>query len=130
MNDDFEIGPKICYVSSLLILQYLKFFIINRFTESHLLSVVMITDIIFFPPYCIERFFVQKFPISTKSTFFINGILGFINTFLMLIFNEILECKFWGLDTNLKKNINKRQAEELGINLVTMSSGDDFPDYE
>ena len=130
MYEDFKIGPKIFYISTLLILQYLKFFIINRFTESHLLSVVMIADIIYFPLYCLERFSVQKFSISTESTFYINGSLGFINTFLMLIFNEILECKFWGLDTNLKKNINKRQAEELDIDLVVRNSGSDEPDSE
>lgn len=30
----------------------------------------------------------------------------------MLIFNEILELKFWGLNTNLISNINKRQKKD------------------
>ena len=30
----------------------------------------------------------------------------------MLIFNEILELKFWGLNTNLISNINKRQQKD------------------
>ena len=30
----------------------------------------------------------------------------------MLVFNEILECKFLGLNTNLKRNINKRQNDD------------------
>ena len=113
MYEPFDICPKILYIISLLVLQYLKIIVINRFTENHLLSVVMITDIIYFPFYMIERFWVQKFSISTYSTFCINSSLGFINTLLMLIFNEILECKFWDLDKNLKKNINKRQINEL-----------------
>ena len=75
----------------------------------------MITDIIYFPLYCMERFWVQKFNISTKSTFYFNTLIGFINSLLMLIFNEILECKFWGLDTNIKKNIHERQNEETRV---------------
>ena len=72
----------------------------------------MITDIIYFPLYCIERFGVQKFTISTPASFCANVILGFLNVLLMLIFNELLECKFFGLDENLIKNINKRQKED------------------
>jgi hypothetical protein len=30
----------------------------------------------------------------------------------MLVFNEFLECKFWGLNVNLQRNINKRQNED------------------
>ena len=112
MNDTFSIGPKILYLSSLLILQYLIMVVINHFSESHILSVVMITDIIYFPFYCIERFVIEDFGISTLKTFYFNIILGFINAILMLIFNEILECKFWGLDLNIKKNIKKRIEEE------------------
>ena len=32
---------------------------------------------------------------------------------MMLMFNEILECKFWRLNINLEKNINKRQIEDF-----------------
>ena len=113
MYEDFDIFPKILYVISLLILQYLKIIVINRFTENHILSVVMITDIIYFPFYIMEKFLIQQFPITTMSTFFINSLLGFINAFLMLIFNEILECKFCKLNYNIKKNINKRQADDI-----------------
>ena len=120
MYKPFDILPKILYVLSLLILQYLKIIVINRFTENHLLSVIMITDIIYFPFYLIEKFFFVQFPITTISTFIINSLLGFINTFLMLIFNEILECKFWNLDHNLKKNINEIQATEVdNIDFIT-----------
>ena len=126
MYEEFDKGPKILYISSLLILDYLKFFIINRFTEEHLLTVIMITDIIYFPLYCIERFWIEGFTISTKSTFYLNTLFGFINTFLVLIFNEILECKFWGLDKNLKKNISKRQDNELKINLPVLNTEEDY----
>ena len=40
----------------------------------------------------------------------------------MLIFNEILECKFWGLNTNLKKNINKRQIDDIMISLAEINT--------
>ena len=112
MKETFSIGAKILYLSSLLILQYLIMVVINHFSESHILSVVMIADIIYFPFYCIERFAIEDFGISTIKTFYLNIILGFINSILMLIFNEILECKFWGLDLNIKKNIKKRIEEE------------------
>ena len=122
MYEKFQIVPKIIYVSTLVIIQYLKMYIINRFTVNHLLSALMITDIIYFPLYCIERFEVQKFGISNIITFCFNTLLGFINVFLMLIFNEILECKFWGLNTNLKKNINKRQIDDIMISLAEINT--------
>ena len=133
MYEIFGNGQKVIYIFSLVILQYLKIYIINKFTENHILCILMITDIIYFPLYCIERFEIQEFGISTKSTFYINNILGFINLFLMLIFNEILECKFWGLDKNLKKNINKRQDKEIKIGLSDIknsSSMDEDVDEE
>ena len=117
MYEEFHNAQKAFYIISLVALQYFKIFIIIRFTESHLLSVLMLTDIIYFPLYCLERFAIQQFTISTISTFILNNLLGFINLFLMLIFNEILECKFWGINTNLKKNINKRQIDEIMISL-------------
>lgn len=112
MKDSFTNGMKTLYLGSLLFLQYLKMVVINRFSQNHILSVVMIADIIYFPFYCIERFAIEDFGISNRSTFSMNIILGFLNTLLMLVFNEILECKFWGLDQNLKKNIKKRLEEE------------------
>lgn len=120
--ENFDLFPKIVYLISLLLVQFLKIIIINKFTEHHLLSVVMIVDIIYFPFYFIEKFLVQKFHITTPSSFYLNISLGFINFFLMLIFNEILECKFLGLDTNLKKNINKRLDDELNLGLKKMNS--------
>jgi hypothetical protein len=131
MYENFEIIPKVIYLISLLLLQFLKIIIINKFTEHHLLSVVMIVDIIYFPFYLIEKFYFQQFWISTPSTFYLNASLGFINVFLMLIFNEILECKFWGLDRNLKKNINKRQDDEINLGLKEMYSNSSITtDYD
>ena len=112
MYMEFPIYQKILYIISLIILQYLIINIVRLFTSNHLLSVLMITDIIYFPFYCIERFKLQKFNISNLTSFCINVVLGFINVLLMLIFNELLECKFCGLDANLVKNIIKRQKKE------------------
>ena len=72
----------------------------------------MITDIIYFPLYCIERFAVQKFKISTFDSFILNILVGIINTILMLIFNEILELNFCGFNKHLRKNIINREENE------------------
>ena len=113
LNDEqYSLIQIIIYILSLITLQYLKIYTINKFNEKYLLVVVMIADIIIFPFYCVERFGVQKFNISTPSAFFINTALGIINAILMLIFIEILECKFWGLDTNVKRNIIERQKND------------------
>jgi hypothetical protein len=117
MYMEFDIYLKIMYVISLLLLQYLKIFTINIFTENHLLSVLMLTDIIYFPLYIIERFVIQGLTISTLSTFIINTSLGFINLFLILMFIEILECKFLELDKDLIVNINERQKQDALISL-------------
>ena len=109
MYMEFPIYQKIIYIASLLVLQYLIIYTISLFTPNHLLSALMIADILYFPLYIIERFTIQGFNISTPSSFCLNVILGFINVVLMLIFNEILEVKMFGLNSNLEKNINKRQ---------------------
>ena len=113
LNESFPLFYKILYIISLVFLEYLKIFTINQLSENHILSCLMITDIIFFPFYCIERFAIQGFGISTPSLFWLNLSVGFVNCFLILISNEILECNFWGLNTNLKINIIKRQNSEF-----------------
>lgn len=117
LNESFSIYPKILYIMSLVALEYFKFFTINQFTENHITSCLMITDIIFFPIYCLERFAVQGFNISTPKSFWTNSIAGIINCLLMLIFNEILECNFWGLNSNLKINIDLRQKDDCLYNI-------------
>ena len=112
MYTNFSIFPKMLYVITFLAIQYLKIYVINIFTENHLLPVLMITDIIYFPFYIIERFAIQNFGISIITSFIWNISLGVVNLIMILIFNEILECKFWGLNENFAKNINERQKEE------------------
>ena len=112
MYTNFSIFPKMLYVITFLVIQYLKIYVINIFTENHLLPVLMITDIIYFPFYIIERFAIQNFGISIITSFIWNISLGVVNLIMILIFNEILECKFWGLNENFAKNINERQKEE------------------
>ena len=116
LNEDFSIYMKIGYILSLVALEFAKVYTINQFSENHLLSSIMIEDILFFPFYCVERFAVQGFGISSPDCFWMNTGAGIINTFLMLIFNEILECNFWGLNTNLKRNIDMRQSEDYSNN--------------
>ena len=113
MYEDFIIVQKIFYIITTIIVQYLKVYIINENTESHFLSVAMISDVFFFPFYFIEKFGIQKFPITTSSTFYLNIIFGVMNTVLLLIFNEIIELKFCGIEKNLNKNIEKRENIEM-----------------
>ena len=112
MNDDFEIVQKIGYIFSLILVQFLKIFVINAFNQNFILASMMICDLIYFPLYAIERFFIQKEKISIFSSFVINFCIGIINVLLMLIFNEILECKFLGLNHNIKRNIDLRQNSD------------------
>ena len=109
LNEPFHIVSKILYIFSFIILAYLKIYTIQQFTENHILSTLMIVDLIYFPFYIFERLVTAHFTITTPSSFIINSVAGIVNLFLMLIFNEILELNFWGLNTNLMSNINKRQ---------------------
>ena len=113
MHDEFIIYQKIFYIITTLIVQYLKIFIIKKYSESHFLSVAMIADIFFFPLYYIEKFAIQDFSITTSSSFYVNLIFGIINPILLLIFNEIIELKFCGIEKNLNKNIDKRRKYEM-----------------
>ena len=112
MTDEFPIIEKIGYILSLILVQFLKVFTINRFSQSIILSSMMISDLIYLPLYIIERFVIQGFNISNIGSFILNSSIGVINVVLMSIFNEILECKFLGLDYNLIKNINERQNKD------------------
>ena len=112
-SEEFNVLFKIFYVLTTCINQYLKIVVINKFSEMHFLSTLMIADILLFPLYCIERFIIQKFMISTVDTFFINVSISVINSILMLIFNEILELNFCGLNKHLRKNIIKRENQEI-----------------
>ena len=91
MYEEFSIIQKIFYIITILIIQYLKIFIIYEYSESHFLTVTMIADVFFFPLYFIEKFGVQKFVITTASTFYLNIIFGVLNVFLLIIFNKLLE---------------------------------------
>ena len=110
---DYNLIQKIFYIISSLILQHCIIFTINKFNEYHLLSSIMIVDIIYFPFYCIERLVIERFRISNIISFFFNASTGIINLILLLIINEIIECNFWKLNINLKKNIIKRQKEDF-----------------
>ena len=129
-NENFYLSFKIFYVITSCFLQYLKIVIINKFDETHFLSTLMITDIFYFPLYFIERFIVQKFSISTVDIFFINIPIGVINTILMLIFNEILELNFCECNKYTRKNIIRRESQDI-LNLVENNDDDmDFSNEE
>jgi hypothetical protein len=112
-REEFSIWFKIIYTLSLVITQYLKIIVINKFSEMHFLSAMMIADIFSFLLYCFERFYIESFNISTKNTFFLNIFIYIINTLLMLVLNEILELNFCGLNLYLRKNIIIREEKEF-----------------
>ena len=126
MLDEFEFIYKIIYIITIVILQWLKIYIINIYTENHLQMIMMMVDLIYFPFYCIERFSIQKFSIFRIDSFIYNACIGILNTIFMLIFNEILECKFWGLNKDLNKNINLRQNTELTLILKRIDTESSF----
>ena len=125
MYEEFNIIQKIIYIITFIIIQYLKIFIINEYSETHFLSVLMISDVFFYPLYYIEKFAIQKFHITTISTFYLNLIVGILNSILLLIFNEIIELKFCGFDKNLIKNIEKRKNLEMNKDNYINKEDDD-----
>ena len=115
MLDNFEFIYKFIYIITLVILQWMKIYIINKFSENHLQMILMMVDLIYYPFYCIERYIIQKFVLSGLLDYISIGVIltnGLLNIIFMLIFNEILECNFWGLNKDLKKNINLRYKAE------------------
>ena len=125
LYEDFIIVQKIFYIITTLIVQYLKIYIINEYTESHLLAVAMLSDVFFFPLYFIEKFGIQKFPITTSSSFYLNLISGVMNALLLLIFIEIIELKFCGIEKDLNKNIEKRGTLEINLTNEFLKEEDD-----
>ena len=125
MLDDFEIIFIIIYIITFVILEWIKIYIINQYGEYHFPMVLMMVDLIYFPFYCIERFAIQKFSVFNIGLLLLNTIVCFINIFFMLIFNEILECNFWGLNKDLKKNINIRKDIETKENIDIYAEGND-----
>ena len=115
MYEEFPIILKILYIISFVILQYLKIEVIRQFSEGHFLSVAMITDIFCFPLYLVEKMPIQKFGISTSSSFYLNTIFGIVSTILLLIFNEIIQFKILNIDKNTNKNIDQRQEIEIQL---------------
>ena len=111
--EKFILVQQIIYIASLVIVQCLKIYLINQFTETHFLYSLMITDIIYFPFYCLERFFIQNFKINTPRSFFPNLAAVIISFFLVLIIVEILECNCCNCNLNTRKNINKRQLNDM-----------------
>ena len=127
MYEDFGIAQKIFYILTFPFFQYLKIFIIKEYNETHFLSVTMISDVFFYPLYYIEKFAVQKFPITTPSSFYLNLIFGILNAILLLIFNEIIELKFCGIEKDLNKNIEKR--ENMEMNKIILEEDDTDFDF-
>ena len=121
-REEFSIWFKIIYTLSLVITQYLKIIVINKFNEMRFLSAMMISDIFSFLLYCIERFAIEKFIISTLDTFIFNVFIYIIDVLLMLVLNEILELNFCGFNINLRKNIITRQRKEIYTLLKDLSS--------
>ena len=70
------------------------------FTPMHIIFLLMIGELFL-------SFEAEKFDAKKISSLFIIV----IELFMLLIFTEIIELHFWGLDYNTKKSINDRQYE-------------------
>ena len=57
----------------------------------------------------------------TVSLFILLEILEIIAIFAYLIYMELIELKFWDLDYDLKKNINKRSKTEYEVPIIESS---------
>ena len=113
LYDKFNLTHQSLYIISMVITQFFKVYTINQFTETHFLYTLMFADIIFFPFYCLERILIQNFEITTKSCFYVNLGAVIINSFLILIINEILECNCCNFNNNLKRSIFERQISDM-----------------
>lgn len=113
LYEKFNLTSQILYIITIVLVQYFKIYTINQFSEAHFLYTLMIADIIYFPFYCIERFFIQGFSISNSPSFFANLIFIIISFILVLIINEILECNCHNFNKDLKRSISERQFNEV-----------------
>ena len=72
-------------------------------------------------------FFLFFGPKGTKETFYLIQFIGFLFLIIgTLIYNEIIVLPFWGLDYYIRKNIIKRQKQELLDKLKKESITDDY----
>ena len=72
-------------------------------------------------------FFFIFGPEGTKETFDLIQFIGFLFLIIgTLIYNEIIVLPFWGLDYYIRKNIIKRQKQELLDKLKKESITDDY----
>lgn len=113
LYEKFDLIHKTLYIISMVITQFFKIYTINQFTETHYLYTLMIADIFFFPFYCVERLFIQTFEITTPILFRANFVAVAINSFLLLIINEILECNLCNFNNNSKRSIFERQISDM-----------------
>ena len=125
MYDEFNAIYKIIYIVSLVILEYLKIYIVNIFSENHLQMILMMVDLLYYPLYLIERFPIEGFSVFDVTSFTMNTVVGVLNIFLMLMFNEMLECNFWGLNKDLTKHIIQRQDFEKTDDIERLTAESD-----
>ena len=115
MYEDFPFRYNCCYVLSLLIVQYLKFYTISELSETHYSCSLMITDIGLFPFLKIEGYFIQNFNFKSEYliSFIFNILIGSFGIFLISFFCEIIDCDCLSFNKYIKKNIKIRQENEL-----------------
>lgn len=115
---EFDVIQKISYIISFVGLQLLKLLVIKNYNVFHLFFSIIILDILYFPFYVIERLLLphhNKLKINNKLSFSLHSSVAFISVPLMLVFIEVLELNFLGLNTNIKKNIDQRIVEDKEI---------------
>ena len=86
--------------------------IANEFTPSHVIFLLMIGEIFL------------AFKDSFDSKHIASLFIILVEIFMLLIFTEIIELNFWGLDYNTKKNIRERERSVTALDSKSDDSGE------
>jgi hypothetical protein len=101
--------------------KYWILFFIRIFLNFIIQIFFIITITVFEPIFCafstcpiliFSYIFEKKF----NKNIFINSLVIIIYCFFILIFSEIIQLNFWGLNKNTRKNIQIRERKDYGIN--------------
>ena len=99
--EEFKYIEILCYIVQMFGRTMFNLFghiVAKDFTPMHIIFLLMIGELFL-------SFEAEKFDAKKISSLFIIV----IELFMLLIFTEIIELHFWGLDYNTKKSINNRQ---------------------
>jgi hypothetical protein len=100
------------------ILKLLSNIIINKYTIFHLFLLIQ------------NREFTNCIYKGYEDMSVIISISYFLEFFMILIFLEIIELNFWGLNENLKRKIKDRADDEVKLSLTDIGNEERNPSYD